>query len=62
MKALLWRLVYAVICFWLAITILPMLLMFLGLSLGGGWPLIRICLAGIAVLYVLFGPEPRMPF
>ena len=62
MKALLWRLVYAVICFWLAITLVPMILAFFGLPLGGAWPILRICFGGIALLYVFFGPSPPAPF
>lgn len=62
MKALLWRVVYAVVCFALAIWIVPMLLTFFRVPLLGAWPLIQACLGGIAVLYICFGPEPRMPF
>ena len=62
MKSLLWRIVYALICFWLAVTLIPLLLAYFGLPLGGAWPIIRICIAGIAVFYILGGPEPRAPF
>jgi hypothetical protein len=63
MKAFLWRIVYAafaVVVFWL---IFPLFMEVVGFPPGG--PLIalmRICIACIAVAYVLFAPPPPMPF
>ena len=62
MKSLLWRLIYAVLAVALLFALVPLLLAFVGFPLGGAWPIIRICLAGIAVFYVLAGPDPRAPF
>lgn len=63
MKALLWRVVYAafgVIVFWMVI---PLFLSVVGFDAPGqAMQLLRICVACIAVAYVLFGPQPPMPF
>jgi len=62
MTGLLWRVIYAVVCFALFVWIMPPLIAFFGLPLTGAWPLLRICAAGIAILYALFGPTPRTLF
>lgn len=62
MKAMLWRIIYAVICVLLLFALIPAFCDFVGFPLGGAWPILRICIGGIAVLYVLAGPEPRAPF
>ncbi len=46
----------------LAVAIIPRFATLVGFPLGEAWPLIQLCFGGIAVLYVLFGPEPRTPF
>jgi hypothetical protein len=63
MKALLWRIVYAVffvIVFWMVI---PLFLSVVGFNPpGDAMALLRIVVACLAVAYVLFGPQPPMPF
>jgi len=62
MRALIWRIVYAVIVVLFLFAILPPLITLFGLSLGGGWPIIKICIGFGALLYVLTGPAPPAPF
>lgn len=63
MKAFLWRIVYAaffVVVFWM---VFPLFLTVVGFAPAEALlALIRICIACIAVAYVLFGPPPPMPF
>ena len=63
MKAFLWRILYAaisVVIFWL---IFPLFLAVVGFDVSGNLlQLMRLVIACIAVLYVLFGPEPPYPF
>lgn len=63
MKALLWRVIYAAIGIVMLFYILPLFLSVIGLAPPGDLlQLVKICLAFIAVLYVLFGPAPPAPF
>ena len=63
MKALLWRVIYAVIVVVILLALLPPLFALLGFPMGGAlWQVLRICIAGIAVLYIIFGPGPPAPF
>lgn len=63
MRAMLWRMLYAAICFVLFWWIFPMFLDVLGVSpVNSLLVLIRACTAAIAILYVLFGPDPPTPF
>lgn len=62
MKSLLWRLIYAVLAVVLLFALVPMVLALVGFPIGGAWPIIRICIGGIAIFYVLAGPDPRAPF
>lgn len=63
MKAMIWRVIYAVICFVLFWWIAPLFLSVLGVSVGGNvLELLKICSAAIAILYVIFGPAPPAPF
>jgi hypothetical protein len=63
MKAFLWRVVYAVICVVLALAIIPLFAQVVGFPIGGPlWELIRICIAGIAVVYAFFGGQPPAPW
>jgi len=56
MSALLWRVIIAVICAVLLFALLPPLFDVLGFPLGGSLLLvIRICIVGIALLYILKG-------
>ena len=63
MKAMLWRVIYAVVCvvvFWM---VFPLFLDVVGFRPEGSLlQLMRVCVACIAVLYVLFGPQPPTPF
>lgn len=62
MKAMLWRVIYAVIFVVLLFALIPPLMALLGFPLGAAWPIIRICIAGIALFYILAGPQPPAPF
>lgn len=62
-RALLWRILYAAICFVLFWWIFPMFLEVLGVNpVNALLMLIKACTAAIAILYVLFGPPPPSPF
>lgn len=57
MSALLWRIIIAVVCVLLAFALLPLLFDLVGFPASGtALQIIRICIAGLAVLYVLKGP------
>jgi len=57
MSALLWRVLIAVVCVVLILALLPPFFRIIGFDLSSDILLvIRICVAGLAVLYVLKGP------
>jgi hypothetical protein len=60
LKALLWRLVYAVILVVILAFVIPLLLQLVGMPIPGGpaITLLRFAFAALVILYVLFGPEP----
>jgi hypothetical protein len=62
LKALLWRLVYAVILVVILAFVTPLLLKLVGIPMGSlsgpAITLLRFAFAGLVILYVLFGPEP----
>lgn len=63
MKAMLWRVVFAAIAVVMLLMILPLFLSVVGFPIEGQlWALLKLCIACIAVLYVLFGPGPPAPF
>ena len=66
LKALLWRLVYAVILVVILAFVIPLLLELVGISpalmAGPAIILLRFALAALVILYVLFGPEPPALF
>ncbi len=63
MKNLLWRMMYAVICVVIALLVIPLFLSVVGFPMSGDVArLIRLLIAGIAVLYVFFGPVPPAPW
>lgn len=63
MKAFLWRILYAVICVVIALLIIPLFLSIVGFPMSGQVDqLVRLVIACLAVLYVLFGPVPPMPW
>lgn len=54
MSALLWRVIIAVICVVVILALLPPFFRIIGFDVSGDVMLVlRICIAGIAVLYVL---------
>lgn len=62
MSALLWRVIIAVICVLLAFALIPHLVALFGYADANVIAILRICIAGIAVLYVLKGnPFPPAP-
>jgi hypothetical protein len=63
MKAFIWRIIIAAICYVLFWLVFPLFLQVIGVPIGGALiELMRICTAAIALLYVLFGPAPPVPF
>ena len=63
MKALIWRVLYAAICFALFWWVFPLFLSVVSAPIAGNLlQLIKICTAAIAILYVFFGPTPPTPF
>jgi len=63
MKAFVWRIVYAVVCFFLFWLVVPPFLAVIGLPLPGDiLQLVRVCTAAMAILYVLYPSSPPMPF
>ena len=63
MKALLWRVIYAVVCVIIFFLVVPLFLRVVGFPVTGDvWELIRVCIGCLAVLYVIWGPQPPSPF
>ena len=64
LKALLWRLVYAVILVVILAYVIPLLLVLVGVGVpqGAAIALLRFAFAALIILYVLFGPEPPALF
>lgn len=63
MKSFLWRVLYAAICVFMFWLILPLFLSVIGFTLPANLlALLKICVACIAVLYVLFGPTVPSPW
>jgi putative effector of murein hydrolase LrgA (UPF0299 family) len=63
MRAFLWRLVYAVVCVFVFWLVFPLFLAAIGLPLPGNvMALFRVVIPCIALLYVIFGPEPPYPW
>jgi len=57
MSALLWRVIIAVVVVVCVIAVLPPFFRIVGFELSSDvWLVFRICIAGLAVLYVLKGP------
>jgi uncharacterized membrane protein len=63
-KALLWRVVYAVILVVILAVVIPLLLQLVGFPMptGPAIQLLQFAFAALVVLYVLFGPEPPSLF
>jgi hypothetical protein len=63
MSALLWRAVLAVICVVILFALLPPLFHIFGVAMSGDIEtVLRICIGGIALLYVLRGTSPPPPW
>jgi hypothetical protein len=63
LKSLLWRVVYVVLCFVVLYLVGPLFLSFIGIPIEGqAMQLLRICFGLIALLYVIFGPDPPALF
>jgi len=63
MKALLWRTILAVIAVVILFMLIPALLALFGIPMAGPlWTVLRICIGGIAIFYVLTGTSPNPPF
>ncbi len=57
MSALLWRVIIAVVCVVLILALLPPFFHVVGFTVSGDvMTILKICIAGLAVLYVLKGP------
>lgn len=57
MSALLWRVIIAVICVVLVLALLPPFFSVIGFTPGADvMVIVRICVAGLAILYVIKGP------
>ncbi len=63
-KALLWRLVYAVILVVILVFVIPLLFELVGIAIPGGPAivLLKFAFACLVIIYVLFGPAPTAPF
>jgi hypothetical protein len=61
MKAFIWRIVYALFCYWAFWLLFPAFLAFVGVSLPF-LALLKICTQVLAVAYVLYPSQPPMPF
>jgi hypothetical protein len=60
MTALLWRVLIAVISVVLVFALIPLVARVLGFPIEGDlWAIFRLCIAGIAVFYILNGPPLR---
>jgi hypothetical protein len=63
MRALLWRLLYAVVCYFLFWWIFPLFISAIGVPVTSSiMELARAVTAAIAFLYVVFGPAPPYPW
>lgn len=56
MRDLLWRILIAVFCVAIVVNLLPPLLRIVGLDLSADvWLVVRLCIGGLAVIYVIGG-------
>ncbi len=59
MSALLWRVIIAVLCVALVLALIPPVFALIGFAIDANLLLVlRICIAGIALFYILKGPSP----
>jgi hypothetical protein len=63
MRSLLWRVVIAVICVVILFALMPPLFHIFGIAMGEDvQTVLRICIGGIAILYVVAGPALPAPW
>lgn len=63
MTNLLWRVLIAIVCVLLALALIPPFLRVVGFDVSADvMQIVRICIGGIAVLYVLAGSGPPWPW
>jgi hypothetical protein len=62
-SGILWRIIIAVVCVLLFLALLPPFLRLLGLDVSDDvLTILRVCVAGLAILYVIRGPSyPAIP-
>lgn len=59
MAGIVWRVIIAVIAVLFAFAIIPLVADIFGLALAGNvWKLLKLCIAALAVFYILRGPSP----
>jgi len=62
MSALIWRVLIAVVCVVIILAILPPFFRIIGFDASGDvMTILRVCIAGLAVLYVIKGPPFPVP-
>ena len=63
-KALLWRVVYAVILVVILVVIVPLMFQLVGVAIPSGpaVTLLKFAFACLVLIYVFFGPAPPAPF
>ena len=62
MSAILWRILIAAICVVLAFVLIPAFVELIGFPMSAPLlTIIKVCVAGLALLYVLRGPAPPWP-
>ena len=62
MSAILWRVLIAIVCVVLVLALIPPVASIIGLPLSSDvMTVFRICIAGLAFLYILRGPAPTWP-
>lgn len=63
-KAILWRLVYAVLLILILLFVIPLLLQLLNVAMPGGpaLTLLKFAFACLILIFIFFGPEPYAPF
>jgi len=59
MSAMLWRIIIAVICVIIVYTLIPPFSRIIGFGVSSDvMTILKVCIAGLAVLYVIKGPPP----
>lgn len=57
MSALLWRVIIAVVCLVIIFALMTPLIALMGIGMDGNvLQILRVCIVGIAILYILKGP------